>query len=116
MITAGVSLQEPKQQVLIQVPHDFAGGVINLLNGKRGQLVSMEQEGEISILKFKVPVAEMFGFSSELRSVTQGKAIWYQEYAGYEDQPKELQKNTIQQIRKRKGLKPEPPEAKDFIG
>lgn len=115
MLEAGVVLQEPKQKVLIQVPHEFAGAVITLMNGKRGQLLNMEQEGEISVLQFKIPVAEMFGFSSELRSATQGKAIWYQEYAGYEDLPRELQPKVVSEVRKRKGLKPEPPQAKDFM-
>ncbi len=115
LLTAGVSLQEPKQKILIQVPHDFSGSVITLLNGKRGQLLNLEQEGEISTVKFNLPVAEMFGFSSELRSATQGKAIWYQEYAGYENLPKQLQENVMKQIRERKGLKPKPSQAKDFM-
>ncbi len=116
MIHAGIVLKEPKQKLLIQVPHDFSGDVITLLNGKRGQLSGMDQEDEISTVKFKVPVAEMFGFSSELRSATQGKAIWYQEYAGYEPLQRELQKTVVRKIRERKGIKPEPPEAKDFVG
>ncbi|MCD6227120.1 elongation factor EF-2 [Candidatus Micrarchaeota archaeon] len=115
LLQAGVIIQEPKQKVLIQVPQEFSGAVINLVNGKRGQLLNMEQEGEVATLHFKIPVAEMFGFSSDLRSTTQGKAIWYQEYAGYEDIPRDLQKNIVHQIRKRKGLKPEPPEPKDFV-
>jgi len=82
MLKAGVKLLEPKQKVLVQVPHDYAGNVLNLINGKRGQLLGMEQEGDYSKITFVVPVAETFGFSNEMRSATQGRAIWYQEYWG----------------------------------
>jgi len=115
MLSAGVTLYEPKLRVLIQVPHDYAGAVINMVQGKRGQLESIEQEGEISTIKVKMPVAEMFGFSNELRGVTQGRAIWYQEYLGYEPLPKTLLDKVVRQIRERKGEKPEPPSAKDFM-
>lgn len=115
MLSAGVILQEPKQKILVQVPHDYANAVITLIQGKRGQLLNMEQEGEISAISMKVPVAELFGFSNNIRGTTQGKAIWYQEYAGYEQVPKNLQNQIVTEIRKRKGEKPEPPIAKDFL-
>ncbi len=115
MLSAGVALQEPKQKILVQVPHEYANAVITLIQGKRGQLINMEQEGEISSVTMKVPVSELFGFSNDIRGTTQGKAIWYQEYAGYEQVPKGLQNQIVSEIRKRKGEKPEPPTAKDFL-
>jgi elongation factor 2 len=57
----------------------------------------------------------MFTFADEIRSETQGRALWSVEYAGYELLPRELQETTIKQIRERKGLPPEPPTAKDFM-
>ena len=109
MLRVGVKLQEPKQKLLVQVPHDYSGAVINLLQGKRGQLDDMVQEGEITEVHSNIPVSEMFGLSNTMRSATQGRAVWYQEYAGYEDLPKNLQNDIVRKIRTRKGIKPEPP-------
>ena len=115
MLIAGVHLLEPKQKVLINTLQDYAGDVINMTNGRRGQLIDMQQEGENTSITTVLPVAEMFGFSNDLRGVTQGRAIWYQEYAGYEPLPKELLSKTVRQIRERKGDKPEPPTPQFFL-
>jgi elongation factor 2 len=115
MLYAGVTLQEPKQKVTILCPHEYVGNVINLIQGRRGQLLDMQQEGETSTIMVKLPVAEMFGFGNDLRSATQGRGIPYQEYAGYEPLPKELVAKVVKQIRERKGEKPEPPKPEDFI-
>ena len=115
MLYAGVTLQEPKQKILVQVPQDYVGNVITLIQGRRGQLLNIEQEGETATLHAKMSVAEMFGFSNEIRSATQGRAIWYQEYAGYEPLPKDLLAKIVKQIRERKGDKPDPPTPQDFL-
>ena len=115
MLMAGVSLLEPKQKVLINTLQEYSGAVINMTNGRRGQLVGMEQEGENTAITTLLPVAEMFGFSNELRGATQGRAIWYQEYAGYHPMPKELVSKVVRQIRERKGERPEPPTAAFFL-
>ncbi len=115
MLKAGVILLEPKVKILIQVPHEFASNVITLIQGKRGQLLDMQQEEELSTITVKVPVAELFGFSNEIRGATQGRAVWYQEYAGYEPVPKSLLDKVVREIRKRKGEPPEPPSASFFM-
>lgn len=115
ILMAGVQLLEPKQKVLINTLQDYAGDVINMTNGRRGQLIDMQQEGENASVTTMLPVAEMFGFSNDLRGVTQGRAIWYQEYAGYELVPKELLPKIVRQIRERKGDKPEPPTPQFFL-
>lgn len=115
LIQAGISLKEPKQKVLIQTPQQYGGDVINMTNGRRGQLLSMEQEGETVSIQTLMPVAEMFGFSNALRGSTQGRAIWYQEYAGYETVPRDLVPKIVRQIRERKGLPPEPPTIATFL-
>ncbi|MFH1222115.1 MAG: elongation factor EF-2 [Candidatus Micrarchaeota archaeon] len=115
MITAGTSLLEPKQKVLINTMQEYAGNVITLTNGRRGQLVDMQQEGENAVITTLLPVAEMFGFANDLRGVTQGRAIWYQQYAGYHPMPKDLVAKVVKQIRERKGEKPEPPTALFFL-
>ena len=115
LLQAGITLKEPKQKVLIQTPQDYSGAVINMTNGRRGQLLEMEQEGEMASIKVLMPVAELFGFANELRGVTQGRAIWYQEYAGYFIVPKDVVPNVVKEIRKRKGLKLEPPTPQFFL-
>ncbi len=115
MLFAGVHVLEPKQKVLINTNQEYAGNVITMTNGRRGQLVSVEQEGESVAITTVLPVAEMFGFSNDLRSATQGRAIWYQEYAGYEALPRELTSKIVRQIRERKGDKPEPPTPQFFL-
>jgi len=115
MLKTGVILQEPKMKILIQVPHEYSGAVITLIQGKRGQLLDMQQEEELSTITVKMPVAEMFGFSNELRGATQGRAVWYQEYAGYEPLPKSMLDKVVRQIRERKGEKPEPPSVSYYL-
>lgn len=115
MLYAGVTLQEPKQKVTILCPQDYMGNVITMIQGRRGQLLDMQQEGEQSTIIVKLPVAEMFGFGNDLRSATQGRGIPYQEYAGYEPLPKDLLVKIVKQIRTRKGDKPDPPTPNDFL-
>jgi elongation factor 2 len=115
MLYAGVTLQEPKQKVTILCPQEYMGNVITLIQGRRGQLLDMQQENESSTIIVKLPVAEMFGFGNDLRSATQGRGIPYQEYAGYEPLPKDLLVKIVKQIRTRKGDKPDPPTPNDFL-
>ncbi len=115
MLIAGVTLLEPRQKVLINTLQEYAGNVITMTNGRRGTLINMEQEGENAAITTIMPVAEMFGFANEVRGATQGRAIWYQEYAGYANMPKELVAKVVRQIRERKGERPEPPTPEFFM-
>jgi len=91
------------------------GAVITLVQGKRGQVLDIQQEGEAATVIAKVSVNELFGFGNDLRSATQGRAIMYQEYAGYEQLPKELVAKVVKQIRERKGEKADVPKPEDFM-
>ncbi|MEM2380058.1 MAG: elongation factor EF-2, partial [Candidatus Anstonellales archaeon] len=104
MIKAGTTLLEPKQKVLFQIPHEYAGAILNIVNGKRGQLLDMQQDEESTTIIAIFPVAEMFGFSNEVRGASQGRALWYPEYWGFEEIPRDLLDRTVRQIRERKGL------------
>ncbi|HLD75911.1 MAG TPA: hypothetical protein VI874_02745, partial [Candidatus Norongarragalinales archaeon] len=115
MLQADPVLMEPKQKLFVNVPSEYMSGVINLIQGRRGQILDMQQEGEAMNISSKVPVANMFGFASDIRGVSQGRAAWYYEYAGYERLPSGLQGQTITQIRKRKGEPETPPTARDFM-
>ncbi|MFH1094885.1 MAG: elongation factor EF-2 [Candidatus Micrarchaeota archaeon] len=115
LLYAGVTLQEPKQKITILVPGDYMSNVITLVQGRRGTMLDIQQEGEGATLVAKLAVSELFGFSNDLRSATQGRAIWYQEYAGFEPLPREMLLKTVKQIRERKGDKPDPPTPADFL-
>jgi elongation factor 2 len=115
MLTAGVRLMEPKQIFLVQSPQEYAGNIITALQGRRGEILEIGQEGELSTVKAKLPVSETFGMSNDLRSASQGRAIWYHEYAGYELVPTSLQPELVSKVRERKGEPKEPPTAKDFM-
>jgi len=116
MLTAGVKLMEPKQIYTINIPPDYMSNVITYLQGKRAVVQSINQEREQVAIVAKLPVLEVIkGFSNDLRGLTQGRAIWYYEYAGYEKLPTELQNKIVREIRTRKGQPPEPPTASQFL-
>ena len=117
MLTAGVYLLEPKQNFTINIPQEYMSSVITFLQSRRGQVITIEQEREQMSIIAKMPVAETLkGFSNDLRGLTQGRAIWYTEFAGYERLPQDLQDKIVREIRQRKGQPPEPPTASQFIG
>lgn len=101
-------LLEPKQRVFISVPQDVMGAATSEMQQRRGTIEDMTQEGDMVTIKAKAPVAEMFGFSNSMRSVTGGRAMWSTENSGFERLPRELQEEVVGKIRTRKGLKPEP--------
>ncbi len=104
MLSANPILKEPKQTLTISVPQDYMGAVTKELGSKRTQITEMNTEGDTTIIIAKAPVKELIGFSADIRGATQGRAIWTAEYAGYEQLPKELQKQVTEEVRKRKGM------------
>jgi elongation factor 2 len=108
-------LLEPKQNLTVSVPQDYMGAVSKVLSSRRAQIEDIKTEGDSSIFISKIPVKSMIGLSQEMRGETQGRAIWTAEYFGYEQLPKSLIKETINEIRKRKGMDPDPKPAEFFI-
>src|SRR5437667_4583381 len=108
MVQGGRILLEPIQKVFINVPQDYMGSAIGDIQSRRGVIEDINQEGEITIIHAKAPVAEMFGFASAIRSATQGRALWSTENSGFEAVPGNLQSEVVRAIRTRKGLPPEP--------
>ena len=107
MNRGGAMLYEPVQVLQIESPSEFLGEISKLLGNKRGQLVDVAQEGEHISVKAKLPVAEMFGLSNDLRSATGGRGNFFVVDQIFEKLPYELQQKTIASIRKRKGMKEE---------
>src|SRR3989338_3839607 len=103
-MTAKPVIYEPLQILQIEAPADFLGEISKLISNKRGQLLDAQQEGNTIIIKAKMPVAEMFGWSSDLRSSTSGRGSSSLIDQMFEKLPEELQDRVIKQIRDRKGL------------
>ncbi len=116
MCLAGRVLYEPVQKVFINVPEDMMGNAIREIQQRRGIIEDMKQEGDIATVQGKCPVAEMFGFAASIRSATSGRALWSTENSGFEQMPREVQEKIVPEIRKRKGLKPEPYDASYYSG
>lgn len=109
MVRAGAVLMEPIQKLNVSVPNDWLGGVTREVTMRRGEIEDMPSDGEITTVIGKVPVAETFGFSNDIRAATQGRAVWNTENCGFEELPRSLLADTVAVIRERKGLKPEIP-------
>ena len=81
---------EPMMKVEVEVPEDFLGDVMGDLNSRRGQIEGMGSEGGISKVSAKVPLAEMFGYATDIRSKTQGRGIFSMEFSHYDEVPRNV--------------------------
>jgi elongation factor 2 len=104
MMQAGPILYEPLQIMRIETPDDYVGEVSKIVSSKRGQLLEMNQEGDITVIMAKMPVGELFGWSNDLRSATGGRGNSSLVDQSFERLPGELQEKIKNQIVQRKGL------------
>ena len=104
MKLANPSLLEPLQIHVIEAPVDFIGAVTKLVSTKRGQMLNINQEGNTADIEAKLPVAEMIGWSSDLRSATEGRGTSALRDQQFEKIPNSLQPEVVRKIRQRKGL------------
>jgi elongation factor 2 len=116
IMLAEPALLEPIQKVFINTPQDYMGSATREVQNRRGQILDMSQEGDMSTVESKVPVAEMFGFAGDIRSATEGRCLWSTESAGFERLPRELQITIIREIRQRKGLSDQPYGPDHYLG
>jgi elongation factor 2 len=115
MLMADDTLLEPYQKVFIQVPQDNMGGATKEIQGRRGIIINMTSEGDMTIIESRAPVSELFGFAGDIRSATEGRAMWSTEFAGFDTLPANLTGEIVSGIRERKGLKKELPQASDYL-
>lgn len=115
VLLAGDSLLEPVQKIQITVPTDQMGAATSQIQGRRGQVFDMQSEGDTITVIGKAPVAELFGFAGDIRSATEGRAMWNTEFAGFEIVPQGMVKEVVTAIRKRKGLKEQIPTPSDYL-
>jgi elongation factor G len=84
--------------VEVVVPEKDMGDVIGNLNGRRGRIEGMETELGMQYIRTKVPLSEMFGYSTDLRSMTQGRGTYTMEYSHYEETPKNVSEEIIAKV------------------
>jgi elongation factor 2 len=116
MCLAGRTLLEPLSKVTVNVPQEVLSGATRELQRRRGEILDMTQVGDLNTVIAKVPVAELFGFASDLRSATAGKVLWSTENMGVARIPGDLQTQVVSEVRQRRGLKPEPYDAAYYAG
>jgi len=92
---ANPSILEPMMKVEVEVPEEYMGDVIGDLNRRRGQVNNMSERAGNKIVDAFVPLAEMFGYSTDLRSATQGRATYAMEFDHYEEVPKNISEEII---------------------
>jgi len=115
VLMASPSLLEPVQKVFISVPQAQMGAAVREIQGRRGVINDIQTEGDMTIIEGQAPVAELFGFASDIRGATEGRALWNTEFLGFFPVPASMQNEIVINIRKRKGLKAEIPRPSDFL-
>ncbi|SMG59244.1 elongation factor G [Paenibacillus aquistagni] len=86
---------EPIMKVEVTVPEEYMGDVMGMLNSRRGRIEGMDSRGGAQIIRAKVPLAEMFGYSTTLRSGTQGRGVFSMELSHYEEVPRSISEEII---------------------
>ena len=92
---AGAVILEPMMKVEVETPEEYMGDVIGDLNKRRGQVNSMADRNGVKIIAAYCPLAQMFGYSTDLRSMTQGRATYSMEFDHYEEVPKNVSEEII---------------------
>jgi len=87
---AGLVILEPIMKVEVRAPEDYFGAVVGDINARRGMVMGTEAMGKTQIVSATVPLAETFGYSTDLRSLTQGRASYSMEFDHYEEVPKNI--------------------------
>jgi elongation factor G len=92
-------LLEPIMAVEVVTPEEYMGDVIGDLNSRRGKIEGMTPRKDAQVVKAGVPLSEMFGYSTTLRSMTQGRAIYSMEISHYDEVPKSVADQIIEKVR-----------------
>jgi elongation factor G len=92
-------LLEPIMNVEVVTPEEYMGDVIGDLNSRRGKIQSMEKRGKAQVIKSQVPLSEMFGYATDLRSKTQGRATYTMQFAIYDEVPKGIAEGIIAKVK-----------------
>ena len=92
-------LLEPVFAVEVVTPEDYMGDVIGDLSSRRGRVEGMEQRGNAQVVRAQVPLAEMFGYATDLRSRTQGRATYTMQFDSYQQVPESIAQEITARVR-----------------
>jgi len=92
-------LLEPKFDVEVRTPEEYMGDVIGDLNSRRGMIQSMEDAKGVKVIRALVPLSEMFGYVGDLRSKTQGRAVYSMQFDSYSEVPRNVAEEIIKKTR-----------------
>jgi elongation factor G len=92
-------LLEPIMKVEVVTPDDYMGDVMGDLNSRRGRVGGMEQRGNAQVIRAQVPLSEMFGYATDLRSRTQGRAVYTMQFDSYQQMPGDKQEEIVRRVR-----------------
>lgn len=109
------TIYEPMQDISIQIPHEYIGSMTSVLQSRRGQIMNISQEEELTTIEARIPVSETFGIAGDIRSASEGHALWGSQNSGYDEVPRELQEKIIVSIRKRKGHPESVPKPEEYM-
>ncbi len=114
-LTAEPVLLEPVYRTVFTLPAELAGECSRIVTTRRGKIKFFEQKGASAVITAFIPVAETFGLSRELRSMSSGRALWQNLFDRWERMPEKLAAKVITETRRTKGLSPEVPPASKFM-
>src|SRR5204863_9703179 len=92
-------LLEPVMEVEVVTPEDFMGDVIGDVNSRRGRIEKLDNRGTSRIIRAFVPLAEMFGYATDLRSRTQGRATYTMQFHSYQQVPESISREIVARVR-----------------
>jgi elongation factor G len=96
---AGIVLLEPVMDVEVTTPDDFMGDVMGDLSGRRGLIQGSGARGHATVINARVPLSEMFGYATDVRSMTQGRASYTMQFGAYEPAPSSIQEEIVAKVR-----------------
>ena len=91
-------LMEPMMSVEVVVPEEYLGDVMGDINSRRGNIDKMDQRKDAHVLNATVPLAKMFGYATDLRSITQGRAVFHMEFSNLKEVPNSIKEEIIEQV------------------
>ena len=101
MIKANPKLMEPVMDLEVVVPEDYLGTVMGDITSRRGTVKGFEPRGNAQVLNGIVPLSEMFGYATDLRSLTQGRAVFTMSFSSYVVAPRSIQERIIEKFKGR---------------
>ncbi len=115
MLKDDPTILEPLLKVEVRTPQEFMGDVTQTIKGRRGRVKTIDSEEDLAIVDSSIPVSESFGLSADLRSATEGRALWGSEFEKFDEVPNSLQEEAIKDTRERKGMKETPPTPSELV-